>query len=395
MRGNEIDMTEANSINKNKLKITIMLLALIQMGSVFMSPIIGDLIKAFPDYSVSTVQMLMTWPNLVVVIVSLFMGKMEAGLTKKQLTSGAAISAIIGAVGLCLFHTSLPVLYFFATFIGLASGTLLSILATIISVYFEPDKQGAMMGLTNSVTNIGGMSMNIIAGLLASIAWYFGFLAPLIVIPGLVCAISFMPSDRGAKKEGTKAKAPKRAYLYIVISGMFGLMFNMLPTNMSLIIEEKGLGGASVSGLVTALFLGGGVLGGVIYPVLQQKLNDKSISVAFLNLGLGFIILSMANNLVVLFIGAFIGGCSITILMSQLTLSASGICDASAVAGTIALIIALNNFGGFIAPTVFSIVPGSDLALKFRIVGTVAIIVCVVLFVLFARLGSMANRGRS
>ena len=356
---------------------------MVQMGPIFMSPIIGTLIEQFPQYSASTVQMVMTFPNLVVVLVSLFIGKLETNVTKKNLCLLACASIFLGVFGLFTFHNCLPILFAFSGCIGIGVGILLSITATMISIYYQGEEQASLMGLQNTFNNLGGMVLNILGGILASIAWYYDFLAPLILIPGFLMVFSSVPNQKGEKKESVKVSVPKNIFLFYIVNIIFAILFNMMPTNISILIGVKGLGGTSFSGIVTAIFLCGGALGGILYPMIKNKLEDRTIGCAFLNLGLGFFIISMANSALVLLIGSFIGGCSITLVMSQMVYSISQKTESYITPTAISYLMAFNNLGNFISPTIFSFLPGNDIAYKFTLSAVICLVCCALVFVLF------------
>ncbi|MCD7809056.1 MAG: MFS transporter [Erysipelotrichaceae bacterium] len=363
-------------MNNTKLKITILLLSLLQMGSIFMSPIIGDLVAEFSMYSASTCQMLMTFPNLVVVIMSIVTGRLDSYISRKNLAIIACICVILGALGLFTFHTSLIVMYAFAGLFGIGIGIILPLGATLISVYFTEDQQGQVYGLQNSFANLGGVALNLLGGTLAGIAWYFDFLAPLIIIPAFIMVLISVPNEKGIKASESKEKAkiPSIVYLYVVIAAIFGIIFNTMPTNISIFVSENSLGGSSFSSIVTAVFLCGGAIAGMFFNTLNKKFGEIVIAIAFLNLGLGLLICSQATIAILLLIGAFIGGCSMSLFMSRVTLSISAKTNPIVTPMALSLVLSSNNLGNFISPTVIGLLPGTLVSDRFLIVGIIALI---------------------
>ncbi len=366
-------------MNNSKLMITILLLALVQMGAIFMSPIIGELIEAFPQYSSSTCQMLMTFPNLVVVLMSIITGKLDPYVSRRNLAAFACLSYLVGALGLFLFHTNLMIMFVFSGLVGVGVGILLSLTATLVSLYFTPDQQASLYGRQNAFTSLGGVILNLIGGVLAGIAWYYDFLSALIIIPGFIMVLKYVPNEKGVKQEKTKTKAkiPTNVYFYCLLTFLFAICFNTLPTNISIFISENGLGGSSVSGVITAIVLLGGATSGMFFDKLSNLFGEKVAAVGFLNLGIGLMVISFASNLPLLIIGAFIGGCSISLLMAQLTLSISGKTNPLVTPMAMSLFMAFNNLGNFISPTVFSLVPGNDVASGYFIVAIAAMVMAV------------------
>ena len=364
---------------KNKLKITILFLSLMQMGCVFMGPIMQNIVTQFPEYSTSTCQMLMTIPNLVVVVTSLIVGKLSTILTKKQLLLLSCFSMIIGSLGLFVLHTHLLIMFVFSGLIGFGVGILLSVSATMISKYYTSTEQSQLYGIQNTATSVGGVILSFLSGYLATIKWYYAFLYPLIIIPGTIMTFMFVPSDRDEKiqsKQSTKITA--NIYYYTLIAVFFLLVFNIMPTNIAIYLQAKGLGDSSVSGIISAVVLCGGAVSGMCFKKFNSLVGERVIALGFFNLALGFFLLSIANNLIVLGLGAFIGGCSLPLLMSRLTLSISLYTAPAAVPVAMSLIMAGNNLGNFISPIAFSFIPFAGLEQRFLVVTAISLVFAII-----------------
>lgn len=364
---------------KNKLKITILFLSLMQMGCVFMGPIMQNIVTQFPEYSTSTCQMLMTIPNLVVVVTSLIVGKLSTILTKKQLLLLSCFSMIIGSLGLFVLHTHLLIMFVFSGLIGFGVGILLSVSATMISKYYTSIEQSQLYGIQNTATSVGGVILSFLSGYLATIKWYYAFLCPLIIIPGTIMTFMFVPSDRDEKNESKQsAKITANIYYYTLIAVFFLLVFNIMPTNIAIYLQAKGLGDSSVSGIISAVVLCGGAVSGMCFKKFNSLVGERVIALGFFNLALGFFLLSIANNLIVLGLGAFIGGCSLPLLMSRLTLSVSLYTAPAAVPVAMSLIMAGNNLGNFISPIAFSFIPFVGLEQRFLVVTAISLVFAII-----------------
>lgn len=372
-------------MNNRHLKITLLLLALLQMGAVFMSPIISSLIETFPQYSASTCQMIMTIPNLVVIFVSILAGKLDPYISKKTFIITACLSIIIGTIGLLTFHNHLMIMFVFTALLGVGFGILLSVTATIVSVYFDSHEQGSIYGLQNTFTNLGGMILTVLAGFLSSIKWYYAFLSAFIIIPGFLCSLKYIPNEKGVAKKTSqeKVKMPKIVYFYCLIIIVFLVIFNILPTNLSIFISENQLGDNSISGIMSALVLLGGSVSGILFKKLNTLFKEKVICLGFLNLAIGFFIISISSHIALLALGCFIGGCSLSLIMSQLSLNISTNTHPAVAPVALSLVISGNNLGGFLSPIIFSMIPGSALAHKFFTIGISTLVCVIILLIIF------------
>jgi len=151
-----------------------------------------------------------------------------------------------------------------------------------------------------------------------------------------------------------------------------------MPTNISIFVSENSLGGSTFSSIVTAVFLCGGASAGMLFNKLNGKFGERVIAIAFLNLGLGLLICSQATIAPILLVGGFIGGCSISLFMSRLTLSISAKTNPVITPMALSLVLSSNNLGNFISPTVIGLLPGTLVSERFLIVGILALIGAVI-----------------
>lgn len=369
-------------INKSMLRITILLTSMVMMGASFLAPIMGELTALFPQYAPSTIQMLMTVPNLIVVIISLLFGTIEAVFDKKSLCVFATGCVAAAAVGFFFLHSSLPVMFLLSVLLGLGLGIISNITVVMISLYYHGEEEASLMGLQSSFVTIGGVIMNIAGGLLAGIAWYYDCLTPLIAVPAMIMCLLFVPKQKSLRTVQEKVSLPKTIFPYFGIAFLFGSLYNMLPTNMALIVGEKALGGPSFSGLATAVFMSGGILGGFIYAFLQKILSDKVGAVAVLNLGIGMFLLSVSPNSIVFLVGAFWGGCSVSLLMPQFMFSISNKTDKKVTPTALGYLTVSINAGNFLAPQVFARIPAATVSMGLHRASLIALVLGAVFFVL-------------
>lgn len=189
-----------------------------------------------------------------------------------------------------------------------------------------------------------------------------------------------VPNEKGIKTDSSKEKTkiPNVVYLYVIIAALFGIIFNAMPTNISIFVSENSLGGSSFSSIVTAVFLCGGALAGMLFNKLNEKLGEVVLAVGFLNLGIGFLIASQATIAPLLLVGAFIGGCSMSLFMSRVTLSISAKTNPIVTPMALSLVLSSNNLGNFISPTIIGLLPGTLVSQRFLIVGIIALIGAVI-----------------
>jgi MFS family permease len=354
--------------SKLSIKLAILLCSLLQMGTICISSVLTRIADLFPQYGITTIQFLATFPCFVIIIVSLVTGKLVEYISKKILVLISSVLYIVTAVGGFFFHGSLEILYVWETILGIAIGIFIPIGSSLIADYFDGDERSSMMGMQSSIIGVGGMLLSLLGGMLAAIDWYYNFLAFLLIIPGLFMAITGLPMDKPmhlTEKGRTKVKVtPKIVILYSVICFLFMLFFNTIPTNLAMYLKEHGIRGSVNAGIASAVLSFSCALAGLLYHKISRIIGELTISLGFFNLALGALVAGFSSSYGMILVGVFIAGMSISIVMAQSMVSISNMEKAEAVTKTMAIVLAINNFGSFLSPNftkVSEIVMGNSL----------------------------------
>ncbi|MCD8217886.1 MAG: MFS transporter [Clostridiales bacterium] len=388
-------------VNKQMLKVTILVLTFSQMATNGLSPAMSDMAAAFPDVATSTIQMLMTLPGIFVVILSLISAWLTSVFPKKYLIGTGSLCICATAVlGTC-FHQSLPVLFAWSALMGIGMGLISALTVSLISDYYEGQEKENLMGLQTSAANVGGMIMTAVGGVLTAIAWNFDYLVYLIAVPGLLLLILFVPKETpvlreqqdkavataGRSSAGSLLKNGK-VWIFVVISVMLLFLFNAGPTNLSMYVTEFGIGNSVVAGWVATVFLLGGTLMGIAFGIFSKRLGVFTIPLGFLFMVAGFLVMIAKANVACLYIGCLLAGMSISLVSPQCILQASSFCKSSQeLAIAAAVIMAASNIGTFLTPQLTNVaraVTGSESTIyRFILALALALVMTIVTLVIF------------
>lgn len=382
---------------KGILKVSILSLALVQMGTNGIAPALSGACEAFPDVPAAVIQYLMTFPSLMVVVVSLFAAGLSVKIAKKYLAALGSILVALGGVLAVMIHTNIYVMFVWAGIIGFGIGLIVPMLYSLITDCFEGEERAAMMGNGTSVSNLGSMVMTLAGGFLAAAAWQYNYLVYLIAVPGLILSLLFIPDIKSGEtkkpqeisEEPSKKMGP-HVILYCVIACVFLFLFNVGPTNLSMLVTERGLGDASAAGNASTVFLLGGTVMGLLFGKVHRYLKDYVVPVGALAMCIGFFAISHAGNMVFLCIGCFVAGMSISFAMPQCMLRATQDCTPQQATMATALIMAIGNLGTFATPILTSIagaVSGSSSVIpRFTLALIIALAVAVLTFIHAAKM---------
>lgn len=366
-----------STYNVRGLKAAILAMSFLQMATNAIASILADIATAFPGVSTTTVQYLMTFPNLLVVVVSIFVATLSKRYAKRNIAVIGLLLGSFSGVLSFLFHGSVGLLYIWAGMLGVGIGLVVPIATSLISDYFAGNMKDAMLGYQTSAANVGSMLMTFLGGILAALGWQFNYLVYLLAIPGLVLTIWFVPKKNVSEKEIDRSdtvicentgkmakKIPGYAWPYIVIAAVFMMLFYMGPTNLALFVEERAIGTAMTAGTAATLLLLGGSVMGLLFGVIAGKIGKYTLPLGFAMLLVGYVLLYVTREIGCLYIGSFLVGTSNTLVLPQCMGQVVSV-DKEQSTFLMSLVFAIANLGTFFAPMLTGIaqlVMKSDLA---------------------------------
>lgn len=366
---------KSKKINKSGIKATLIIVNLAQLGIMAFSSVVSNITKVFPDVSDQTAQFLMTFPGLFIMITSLLSAILTRYISQKKLAVTGLILNTITAVGGLLFHQSIVFLFCWAITLGLGLGLWMPIITAMASEYFVGDERTSVLGHISSSQNIGAIFMTVIGGLLAALSWYYVYLVYFIALPGLICAIIYLPDQKAEKRKKADAVLSKHksslsrlgidgsVILFSLIQFCFGLPYNAGPANFSLLLAENKIGSTSTAGIISGLFLFGGIISGHLFGALEKRFKKQTITLGCLCLAVSFLGLGTSHSLLLYMIFAVIGGMGLPLTIAQTSLCVVENKKPEQFAMATAVLFAAGNLGAFFSPfttSLSTIITGSS-----------------------------------
>ena len=374
---------------KNGRIVFVLLAACVtQMAANGIAPSLAEIQKAFPALSDTATQCLTTLPSLWVVVMCLSISRIAEKIQKRWLiTLGCSLVASSGVLGVWI-HDSIWELYLWASVLGIGIGITVPMIPVITSMYFTGEMQGKLLGLESSMANASMILMTVIGGLLTAKRWNYNYLVYLLALPAAVSSWKLIPRETTKRAPPQKEKKHikiRDVLPYVLVSGLITMLFNTVPTNASILIEARNLGGSSISGVLIAVLMTGGALGGVLFGALQSRLGNKVMAVGFIHLTIGLLVVSFAQNLPIMFAGTFLAGTAITCVMPQCSRMAAIAESTQAATASVGLVMAGSNLGGFCSPliTAFcsSVLGRDEIAFRFWSAAVIAVVIAGVILV--------------
>jgi MFS family permease len=354
---------------RKMLKWTILMIALFQMPSLAVSPSMSGILENFPGHKLKTVQTLLQMPNLISPFVALFTAFVsgllkERSSKKRNIVLGLSL-LFLTSIGVLLVHSEFWNLYIWGAVLGVSLGLFLPSTTSMMVDLFDDKERRVISGQQTSFINGGGIMMSILGGLMATTAWFGGYLVFFLSLPVILLCLKYLPDRKKLhaaaryEKDTDQQKTGKfnvNILYYAAIIFLFMMTYSVLMSNMSVYIQDElRIGDSATTGLISALSMGGGTLCGLFFGKISSKLKDFILPFAFFILFIGFLINSFAQNLIIVIIGSVLLGSTMSMVMPQCVFAISLYVNerTSTLATSIAMSVA-PSLGGFLSPSVYT-----------------------------------------
>ena len=294
-------------------KVALLSMCPVGMVVALLTPTMVYIYQAFATLSEATVTMVLTIPNLTVII-----GLISAPILAKKYSMKYLIiigmSLFTGANVLCAFCESFYLMLFLRALCGIGCGVVLPLQNTFIASYPE-DERAVLLGLNTVATAVIIAPLAILSGIIATINWRYVFLLYSVNIIVVILAAIFLPKhiDRPAQNAREDAKETKQPVakadkpklkdyskiicFYLFMLSICYLLISALSAQLAPYLEYTNLGGATESGLLVSVSLVGSLVAGVTFGKMVIVYRRMVMPVAQLCIAVGFVLLCVASNL--------------------------------------------------------------------------------------------------
>lgn len=281
---------------KQKFAVTLAIGAICFVNLMYMIPsvAVSGMVAAFPQYNESTVLLLLTLPNLTGIAGIVAEPMLERWFSRRKLSLAAlTVFFTMGMVSWGL-HTNLPVMIAASAVMGAAYGMQSTLFPLLVSGCFEGEERNRVMGIVTGMLQLGRVAATLVGGILADLQWYYVYACFLLVLVPIAMGWFFLPKQMVQpvrKTESVKGwySVPEMIRLSTV-GFAFAALYYVVNTHLSLYMEGYHLGGASATGMITAV---GSILAGVVsssFAWIQRYTQRFTMAAALCVMGVCYII---------------------------------------------------------------------------------------------------------
>jgi len=344
-------------ISKSKLNIKIVIVAIsFCQGLQFaISPILQKIQLGYPDIPVKFIQMLITMPSLMAVVVAVISGWLVTRISKKTLIIvGALICGISGLIP--LIHPSFQLLFIARIFLGVGLGIMTTLSTAVIADHFEGIERVKAMGIQGASVGAAMLIITVSAGYLGKSNHEWAYLLHIWAIIAFFVIGKCLPNTGKELNEGsTKIRLNKKVYAVSVLAMVEFIFLISFSTNIAMHISGELKGNTLIAGTIIGVFSGVQIVFGLILGHISKYTKQYTLHVAMFSFSIGAIILvSFPDNYMMLIIGALFCGASQGIFIPRAMFEITNAVNAISAAMAAATITATMNFGQFVSPIILN-----------------------------------------
>lgn len=337
-------------------KIALLSISALLSSAAVISPVIPDMITAFPDQSKAAVETLLTVPNFGIIF-SLFLSPILIKFIGKKATIlfGLTIALISGILPIFVadYTTILAARFAFGAGIGLFN----SLAVSLLPEFFEGDELASMMGFQSMAGSLGSAILSFSLSYLITLGWQQSFYVYLIILPTIFIFATFVklaPKAAATNQAGPIAEEKIRFNLPVVgIALLMFILFGLFMTSvikLPELIVSSGIGTASSVSIISGISTLVGLPVGILYGTFYKKVNRMILPIGLLTVTCGFFVLSIAPNLPVLIAGVLMTGIGFGLSIPYIYTWTAEIAPKNAINISYTLLLITINIGVFCSP---------------------------------------------
>lgn len=296
---------------KYKIIIAIVCISFLQGLQFCVSPVLGQIADYYDEVSINYVQMLVTIPSFISVVIALASGKLVLVISKKKLLLISSLIAFVSGFVPVLVD-SFAVLFISRAVYGITMGVATTLNTAVVAEFFEGDERVSVMGIQGASVGAGMVFVTTVAGWIGKNDFRNAYYLNIIGVLAFVLLLAFLP-ETGVVKSENKEDIHMNKDVFILsffcmMEFFFLITFN---TNIAMHLSGDLAGDTSASGLLAGVFSGVQIAAGLVLGYLTKITKKLTMSWAMLSLAVGTLLIARTpSNLILLIVGAALCGIS-------------------------------------------------------------------------------------
>ena len=272
--------------------------------------------ELYPDLPYTSVLLVSTISSLLMIPGSLVAG---AALGKVKFKTMALISmgGIIIFGMLPYFIRPLTAVYVFRGIVGFCIGLGFPLQSTLALQLFNDKERPRALGFATVSLSVGSIVFMVVSGMLADQNAAYPYLFHAILIIPLILVMTLLKEPSAEDKVETveaPSQVPETGKMppYAIFTAfMFAVVFYPVLLNMSSVCANENIGGATVAGILLALYTVGNCIGGFIFEPLHRFAGKLVVPIGLVFWILGTACFAFGHSVPLIIIGVLLSGTAV------------------------------------------------------------------------------------
>lgn len=353
-------------------------------ASAALVPVLSNIANVFPEYK-DSVQLLLTIPPLMIMLVSATIPRLNNKFSAKILSVFAYVLLIMSGV-YPYFTNSFELLLMSRVLMGISLGILTPLSSSLPALYFSDDNEiDKATGIQAAFASFGGILFSYLSGLAAQYFWKDVFLVQILNFVPLIIILIFMNKERSVSLEDKTNFIIVKESLWINAIALITIIATVtFPLNLSLYIEEQALGFSTLAGTIGSMNAFIGFIIGLLFSRINKKFKMKTILIALLLIATSLVLMSFGINLLVFYLASVLFGFGTSLIMPSLVTLIYREVNKSDVVSAISTLTVMMSVAQFVSPYIINrlgLIFGDSISNRLSIAALILILEILVLSV--------------
>lgn len=344
-------------VNKSVTIAILSISAITVMASAAVSPALANIGRAFPDAGTNLIKTVLTLPSLFIIPFSLISGKLVYRFGNKRVLIVGILIYIFGGVA-PVSAGSINELLFYRAVLGCGCGLIMPISQSLIALNYKGTLKTRITGYSGAASYLMGVIASFVVAPVSSIDWHYSFYIYLIAVIVLVLNIVLLPGDKPKSEEMSSLNKRISGRVWWIIAGVFvaNVAFYAVPANVALFMKEQQIGEPQSAGTVISVFMIAGFIAGLTLSRIQRYTRTYVIVFGTGIMASGYILLSLAYDLLPVITGSGLVGFAFGILFPSFMILITNRCSGHVCVYALSFAGCAQFSGQFVSPYLLQLI---------------------------------------
>ncbi|MGT2722264.1 MFS transporter [Streptococcus porcinus] len=297
-------------------KMSLLSLSLMMISPFSVAPALPQMLSFYErqGYTESNVSILFSLSSFSILAVLLANPLLRKVLNERQTVILGLLLIALGG-GSPMLTQSYAIVFISRLLLGLGIGLINAKAINIISERYTGKEKIKLLGFRSSVEVLGAALFTFFSGFLISFGWYKAFAIYFFALISLGLYLLFVPKipevSKVEKHTDNQSLSSKQLLMIIglaIYAGFVIVVNTSITLRIPLVIAQNNLGSAGLASLILSLMMLMGIFSGLSFSGLLARFKESLMAIVAITLGVGTLILWVANSIFLVALGALLTG---------------------------------------------------------------------------------------